>query len=394
MFLSLAIIFLVGLALAAACGKLKLPSLIAFLAVGIVFGPYVLNLIDIKILNISYELRKIALIIILTRAGLALNIKDIKRIGRPALLMCFVPALFEMAIIAVLAPALFKLSYIDALILGSVLAAVSPAIIVPRMIKMMDEGIGTDKGVPQLIMAGASVDDILVIALFTSFTGLAAAENFQVLTIINIPLSIILGVFLGVVSGLLLVLFFKKVHLRDSVKVIILLSAAFLFIVLEDAVNHLGFGVSAMIAIMTLGIVILSKYEILAKRLSQKYSKLWIVAEILLFVLVGAAVDINLLWKNIGLGIVLLLTGLFMRMMGVIISLINTHFNAKEKLFCSISYTPKATVQAAIGGIPLAMGLASGNLILSLAVLSIVITAPLGAFLIDFSSRFIYKEKL
>ena len=386
MLLSLALIFLLGLALAFVCKLIKLPSLLGFIAVGIVLGPYALNLIDNSILDISTELRQIALIIILTRAGLSLDISDLKKIGRPAILMCFVPAVFEMIAVTALGYFLFNIAIIEALIMGSVLAAVSPAVIVPRMLNMMEQNIGTKRGIPQLIMAGASVDDIFVIVLFATFTGIATGDGVSVMSIINIPLSIILGAVVGIAIGILLVFLFKKIHIRDSIKVIILLSISFLLIVLETAIKQ-WVGFSGLIAIMTIGITILTKYQALAKRLSNKFSKLWVAAEILLFVLVGAAVDITLIWDNIRLGLLLIFAALFVRMVGVWVCLIKTHFDKKEKLFCAISYTPKATVQAAIGAIPLAIGIASGNLILSMAVLSIILTAPIGAYLIDFTKN-------
>jgi len=389
MLISLALIFIGGLMLSSICIKLKLPSLLAFLIVGIVLNS--LNLIDSKILNMSAELRQIALIIILTRAGLTLNIEDLKKIGRPAVLMCFVPASFEIAAVTVIGHFLFDLPIAEALLLGSVLAAVSPAIIVPRMIKMIENGQGVAKGIPQLIMAGSSVDDIFVIVAFTTFLSLSTGGTFSVLSIINIPLAIILGVIAGIITAFVLIKLFKKIHMRDSVKVIIFLSVAFLLAALENALKNI-IGFSGLIAVMTCGMVILAKYEVLAVRLSSKFSKLWITAEILLFVLVGAAVDINVIFENLLNGVLLIFGALAIRICGVLVCLIKTNLNKKEKLFCSLSYTPKATVQAAIGGIPLYYGIASGNLILSIAVLSIIITAPIGAYFIDLSKNKFIKN--
>ena len=389
MLISLALIFIGGLMLSSICVKLKLPSLLAFLIIGIVLNSF--NLIDSKILNISAELRQIALIIILTRAGLTLNIEDLKKIGRPAVLMCFVPASFEIAAVTVLGHFLFDLPIAEALLLGSVLAAVSPAVIVPRMIKMIENGQGVAKGIPQLIMAGSSVDDIFVIVAFTTFLSLSTGGTFTALSIINIPLAIIFGAIAGIVTAFVLIKLFKKVHMRDSIKVIIFLSVAFLLVALENAFKEI-IGFSGLIAVMTCGMVILTKYEILAVRLSSKFSKLWIAAEILLFVLVGAAVDINVIFDNLLNGVLLILGALTIRICGVLVCLIKTNLSKKEKLFCSLSYTPKATVQAAIGGIPLYYGIASGNLILSIAVLSIIITAPIGAYFIDLSINKLVKN--
>lgn len=380
MLFSIALIIIVGLSLSSIFEKLKLPSLIGFLLTGILLGPFVLNLLSESLLNISSELRQIALIIILLRAGLMLNSNDLKKIGRPAVLMCFVPAILEIAAIAFLAPLFFDISFIDAFLLGAVLAAVSPAIIVPRMIKMIEQNEGTKKGIPQLIMASASVDDVFVIVLFSVFLSLSVETTFSALSFAFIPVAIFSGVLAGVILGLALTWFFCKYHMRDSVKVIIILAITFCLVTLEG-VDLFPF--SGLLATITIGIVLLSKYEKLAKRLSDKFSKLWVAAEIFLFVLVGASLNISYFLNNLGLGVLLIMLSLILRMLGVWLSLIKTHFNNKEKLFCSFAYTPKATVQAAIGSIPLLYGLASGNLILSLAVISIILTAPIGSILID-----------
>lgn len=380
--LSLCIILLSGLAVAFICKKLNLPTLIGYLAVGIILGPYVLDLVDIKLLSISADLKKIALIFILIRAGLTLDLSDLKRIGRPAVLMAFLPALFELFAVGFLAPIFFDISYLDSFILGSVLGAVSPAVVVPRMVKMMDENRGTEHGVPQIITAGSSIDDIVVIVIFTALTTVATGGTIGVMTYLNVPISIILGIASGALIGLLLVWFFKKFHLRDTVKVIIICGICFGFVAAEELLEGIV-GYSGLLATITLGVVIFSKYKILAKRLSMKYSKLWLLAEIILFVIVGATVNINYFIKNLGFGIILVLCGLIVRSAGVLVSLIKTNLYKKEKLFAIISYTPKATVQAAIGGIPLALGLAGGNTILSVAVISILLTAPLGAIAMD-----------
>ena len=389
MLTSLALIFLFGLIFGALFQKLRLPPLLGMLIVGIVLGPYALNWLDDSLLSISADLRQIALIIILTRAGLNLNISDLKKVGRPAILMCFLPACFEILGMLVLAPPLLHISYLDAAIMGAVVGAVSPAVIVPKMLRLMEEGYGTEKSIPQLILAGASVDDVFVIVLFSSFTGLAKDESFSPWRFAEIPISILLGVLLGAALGLLLAFFFQKVHVRDSVKVLLLLSFSFLLVALEDALE--GFvPISGLIAVMSLGIALQRKRDIVAKRLSLKFSKLWVAAELLLFVLVGATVDLHYAYAA-GLSAVILIFGvLLFRMAGVWVCLFKTKLFFKERLFCMLAYMPKATVQAAIGSIPLSMGLSCGNIVLTVAVLAILITAPLGAFLIDLT----YKKLL
>lgn len=389
MLLSVGLILLVGMSLGWLCKKLKLPSLLGMLLTGVVLGPYVLDLLDPSILNISAELRKIALIIILTRAGLGLDISRLKKIGRPAVLMCFVPASFELLGMILIAPKLMGMSLLEAAIMGSVLAAVSPAVVVPRMVKLMDEGYGTAKGIPQLILAGASVDDVYVIVLFSTFTGMAQGGKASVLSFVNIPVSIILGIVIGLALGFALAFFFKKVHLRDTSKVLIILSISFLLAAAED---HLSTAItfSSLIAIMFLGVGLQKKREEVANRLSAKFSKLWVAAEVFLFVLVGTTVNIGYL-GNVGVKALLVIIGaLAFRMLGVFVCLLGTKLSSKERFFAMMAYTPKATVQAAIGGIPLTMGLACGETVLTVAVLAIVLTAPLGAFAIDLS----YKKLL
>lgn len=389
MLTSLALIFLFGLIFGALFQKLRLPPLLGMLIVGIVLGPYALNWLDDSLLSISADLRQIALIIILTRAGLNLNISDLKKVGRPAILMCFLPACFEILGMLVLAPPLLHISYLDAAIMGAVVGAVSPAVIVPKMLRLMEEGYGTEKSIPQLILAGASVDDVFVIVLFSSFTGLAKGESFSPWRFAEIPISILLGVLLGAALGLALAFFFQKVHVRDSVKVLLLLSFSFLLVALEDALE--GFvPISGLIAVMSLGIALQRKRDIVARRLSLKFSKLWVAAELLLFVLVGATVDLHYAYAA-GLPAVILIFGvLLFRMAGVWVCLFKTKLLFKERLFCVLAYMPKATVQAAIGSVPLSMGLSCGNIVLTVAVLAILITAPLGAFLIDLT----YKKLL
>lgn len=393
MLMSIALILLFGLILGSLFSKIKLPSLLGMIIVGIILSPYALNLLDESILNISADLRQIALVIILTRAGLSLNLSDLKKVGRPAVLMCFIPACAELLGTILLAPILLKTTYLEAAIIGSVIAAVSPAVIVPRMIRLMEEGCGTNKNIPQLILAGASVDDVFVIILFTAFTSLASTGNISAINFLQIPISIVLGVLVGMLLGIILIKFFQYFHMRDSVKLLIILSFSFLLIELQ---NHLEgiIPISGLLAIMSLGMIIKQKYDILAKRLSGKYNKLWIVAEIFLFVLVGATVDLQYALSSGISAILLVLGALLFRMFGVALSLIKTNLNRNERLFCMLAYMPKATVQAAIGSIPLSMGLACGQIVLTVAVLSILITAPLGAICVDnLYKKLLHTEK-
>lgn len=393
MLFSLTLIFLSGIVLGSIFNHLKLPQLLGMLLTGIILGPYLLNLLDPKILSISTDLRQIALIIILTRAGLNLDINDLKKVGRPAVLMCFVPATFEILGMIIFAPKFLGLGLLDSAILGTVIAAVSPAVVVPKMLKLMEDGYGTEEGIPQLIMAGASVDDVFVIVLFTSFIGLASNGTFSALNLIKIPTSIFFGISVGFLCAILLIYFFKKVHIRDSMKVIIILNISFLLVTFEHSLTGI-IGFSGLLAIMSMGTGIQEKNSILAKRLSSKYSKLWIAAEVILFVLVGATVNIKYALGASVPAILLIMTVIVFRMAGVFLCLLGTSLLYKERLFCMIAYCPKATVQAAIGSIPLSMGLSSGNIILTVAVLSILITAPLGAFAIDFSYKKLLNRKL
>lgn len=389
MLFSLAIIFLAGLA-AALCRTVKLPGVVGMLAAGIILGPHALNLIDGSVLGISSEIRQIALIIILMKAGLSLDLSDLKKVGRSAVLLAFVPASFEILGYFLLAPALLGVTRIEAAVTGSVLAAVSPAVVVPRMLKLMDDGLGTEKGIPQMIIAGASCDDIFVIVLFSTFSGMAAGGGARASDFIGIPVSIILGVALGAVCGLLLTMFFELCFrhgkmVRNSVKLIILLSLSFLLVSIETWLKGIV-PVSGLLAVVSMACVVrIRSCEPVTKRLSEKTGKLWLAAEMLLFVLVGAAVDVRYLADAGVKTVVLIFAALAFRAVGVTLSLTGTKLNAKERLFTVIAYIPKATVQAAIGSVPLAMGLPCGNTVLTVAVMGIIITAPLGALGIDLS---------
>ncbi len=388
MLTSLSLIFLVGLAMASICQRIKLPRIIGMLFTGIVLGPYALNLLDSSILGISAELRKMALVIILIKAGLSLNLKDLKKVGRPAVLMSFFPALFEIAAFIFIAPAIFGVIRLEAAIMGAVVAAVSPAVVVPKMVQMIENGYGNNKGIPQLILAGASLDDVFVIVLFTTLLGMAQGESATIMDFARVPVSIVLGIALGACVGWALHLFFemqyaRKRYVRNSTKTIIVLGMSFLLVTLETWLEH-RVSFSGLLAVMSMACMVqIKSTDFVARRLSEKFGKLWIAAEVILFVLVGAAVDIRYTLEA-GLGAVLMIfLALTFRSAGVLISLIGTKLNFQERLFCVISYLPKATVQAAIGSVPLAMGLPCGKLVLSVAVLSIIITAPLGALGMD-----------
>ena len=386
MLLSITYILFFGLLFGWICKKLHLPALFGMILAGILIGPYVLNLLDSSILDISAQIRKIALVIILVRAGLKLSLADLKKVGRPAILLCFLPASAELLGMLLLAPKLLGISVLEAAVLGSVVAAVSPAVVVPGMIKLMDEGYGTDKGIPQMILAGASVDDVFVIVLFTTFTGMAQHDTVSVMQFVNIPVSLITGISIGLLTGMGLTVLFDKIHQRDMVRVLIVMGCSLLLVSAEDGLSGIV-PFAALIAVMCLGMAVRMKKEDLAKRLSQTYDKLWVGAEIFLFVLVGASVQIESA-KSAGLKSIVLIFGvLLFRMIGVYLCVLGTKLNAKERLFCMLAYIPKATVQAAIGGVPLAMGLACGNMVLTVSVISILITAPLGAFFIDWTYK-------
>lgn len=392
MLLSLALIFTVGLILGEIFTKLKLPGFLGMIITGIVLGPYALDLIGHEILDISSDLRMMALVVILLRAGLSLDISDLKKIGRPAILMAFIPATLEIIAVVIFAPIFFDISYIEAAILGSVLAAVSPAVVVPKMIKLMDEKYGHNKRIPHLIMASASVDDIYVIVLFASFMSMYSSGDVNFASLINVPIKIVVGVIVGGLIGYVLALFFAKFRVRDTIKVLIILAASFFVITFEDLVNTIV-PMSALLAVMVIGITFLNQSEERALRLRVKFSKVWVFAELVLFVLVGAAVDISVALDAGLFALLLLVIELIFRVTGVQLCLIGTELNQQERVFSGIAYLPKATVQAAIGAIPLSMGVEHGELILALAVLAIIITAPFGAIGIDLTyKKFLQKH--
>lgn len=395
MLTSLALIFLAGLSVAAICHRLKLPRIVGMLITGILLGPYVLDLLDPSILSISSELRQIALIIILLKAGLSLDLADLRKVGRPAILMSCVPASFEILAFFLFAPAVLGVTRIEAAVMGAVLGAVSPAIVVPRMVQLMDRKYGTAKGIPQLILAGASCDDVFVIVLFTTFISMAQGGSAHLLDFVNIPVSIVLGIALGVFAGYLLSRFFEtayahKHYVRNSMKAIIVLGSSFLLIAAEGWLKGI-ISISGLLAVVSMACVLKIKSTVfVSKRLSEKFGKLWLAAEVILFVLVGAAVDIRYTLGAGAAAIGMIFIALIFRASGVFLCLLKTSLNAGERLFCVIAYLPKATVQAAIGSVPLAVGLPCGQIILSVAVLAILITAPLGAIGIDIG----YKKLL
>ncbi len=395
MLASLSFIFLVGLSMAAICQKLKLPRIVGMIITGVMLGPYLLDLLDPSILSISSELRQMALIIILIKAGLSLELSDLKKVGRPAVMMSFVPAGFEILGYIIFAPILLPVTRMEAAVMGAVLAAVSPAVVVPRMVKLIEEKYGTSKSIPQLILAGASCDDIFVIVLFSTFIGMAQGGKADFMDFLNIPVSILLGIAAGSAAGFFLSVFFETAYahkhlVRNSMKVIIVLGAAFLLMSVETWLENYV-AVSGLIAVVSMACILkVRSTHFVSRRLSEKFGKLWLAAEVMLFVLVGAAVDIR---YTLDAGIAaagMILIALLFRAAGVIICLMKTPLNFKERLFCIIAYMPKATVQAAIGSVPLAMSLPCGNIILSVAVLAILITAPLGALGMDTS----YKKLL
>lgn len=398
MLTSLSFIFLVGLAMGAICQKLKLPRIIGMLATGIVLGPYVLDFLDPSILSISADLRKMALIIILLKAGLSLNLDDLKKVGRPAIMMSFVPASFEIIGYLLFAPSILGITRVEAAVMGSVLAAVSPAVVVPRMVQLMENKYGTEKAIPQMIMAGASCDDIFVIVLFTTFLSMAQGGSADIKAFANIPISIILGIILGAIVGYLLYLFFetayaKKHYVRNSMKVIIVLGFSFLLIAIEGGLEG-KIAMSGLLAVVSMACVLRMKCtSFVSKRLSEKFGKLWLAAEVILFVLVGAAVDIRYTLDAGLAAVAMIFAALIFRSFGVWLCTVKTSLTLKERAFCVIAYLPKATVQAAIGSVPFAAGLPCGKIVLSVAVMAIIITAPLGAFGMDFTyKKFLHKE--
>lgn len=389
MLISVGLVILSGLILGSIVEKLDLPSLVGFLLTGILLGPFVLDLLSPDFLALSADLREVALIIILTRAGLSLNLEDLKKVGRPAVLMCFVPATIEIFATAILAPYFLGFTLAEALLLGSIIAAVSPAVVVPRMLRLIHEGVGVKKSIPQIVLAGASVDDVFVLVLFTSFLGINQGEQFTFGVLGQIPIAILLGMLAGAIVGIALAYLFKVIHLRDSVKVLIILALSFLLMGLEDRLEGIT-AFSGMLSVMSLSIMLFRFSRPVAERLANKFNKLWVAAEILLFVLVGASVNLNFALKAGIAPIFFVLCVTIIRMGGVYLALIGTNLTSKEKIFCMISYIPKATVQAAIGGIPFTLGISNGEMMLTVAVLSIIITAPVGAFLMDSS----YKKLL
>lgn len=395
MLLSLAIIFLVGLSLASIFQTLKLPRIIGMLATGIIVGPYVLDLLAPSILNISSELRQIALIIILIKAGLSLNLSDLKKVGRPAVLMSFLPACFEILGYFCFAPVLLGINQMEAAVMGAVLSAVSPAVVVPRMVKLIEEKYGTKKSIPQMILAGASCDDIFVIVLFSTFVTMAQGGSTHVKDFVNIPVSIILGIFLGITAGFIMYFIFETSYrrnhtIRNSIKTVLILAVSFLLMTMEIWVKNYV-ALSGLLAVVAMSCVIKLKLEqSVSQRLSEKFGKMWIAAEVILFVLVGAAVDIRYTMTAGLSAFALILIALAFRAVGVFICILGTNLTIKERLFCVIAYLPKATVQAAIGSVPLSLGLPCRKIVLSVAVLAILITAPLGAIGIDSS----YKKVL
>lgn len=392
MLTSLALIFLVGLAMASICQRIRLPRIIGMLVTGIILGPYVLNFLDSSILGISADLRQMALVIILIKAGLSLEIQDLKKVGRPAVLMSFLPAVFEIAAFVAFGPLILGITPLEGAVMGAVLGAVSPAVVVPKMIQLMDARYGTNKSIPQLILAGASLDDVFVIVLFSTFVSMAQGGTASFMDFVEIPVSIVLGIAVGAAAGFLLALFFETSYahkhcIRNSMKVIIVLGLSFLMIALENWLDGIV-SVSGLLGVMSMACVLQVKsVKSVTKRLSQKFGKLWIAAEVILFVLVGAAVDIRYTLEAGAGAVLMIVIALMLRSVGVLLSLVGTKLNLKERIFCVISYLPKATVQAAIGSVPLAMGLPCGRLVLSVAVLSIIITAPLGALGMELTYR-------
>ena len=378
---SLALIILLGLVSAMILEKIKLPNIIGMLIVGIMLGPSMFNMLDESLLSISGDIKEIALIIILLKAGLSLDLTDLKKVGRPAVLLCFLPATFEILGFIIFGPKLLGLTLLESAILGAVMGAVSPAVIVPRMTSLLENGYG-NKGLPQMVIAGSSADDVYVIVIFTALLALAKGSKISIMSFLNIPISIILGIIMGVLVGFIMVYLFKNYKLRNTYKVIILLSICFLFVSIEKSLEG-KLAISGFLAIMAMGVTIFNKYPSLSKIFQVKFSKMWLISEIILFVLVGASVNISYAFKA-GLGtIVIIFIALLFRMLGTYLCLLKTKFNNKERLFTCITQIPKATVQAAIGGVPLEMGLLCGNTVLTVAVLSIIITAPLGSILID-----------
>ncbi|MGO3018710.1 MAG: cation:proton antiporter [Anaerococcus sp.] len=398
MLTSLALIILIGLAMSSICNKIKLPGIIGMLVTGIVLGPFVLDLLDPSILSISADLRKIALIIILLKAGLSLDLEDLKKVGRPAILLSFLPASFEILAYIIFAPMILGLTRIEAALMGAVLGAVSPAVVVPRMVNLLEKGYGTKEGIPQMILAGSSMDDIFVIVLFTSFLSMAQGGSAQIIDFLNVPISIVLGILLGAIIGYILYQFFEHAYkkgnyIRNSMKVIIVLGFSFLLIAIEDILNG-KVAVSGLLAVVAMAAVLrIKSTDFVTRRLGEKFGMLWLFAEVMLFVLVGAAVDIRYTLEAGLPALLMIIVALMVRTLGVLFATSKTKLTSKERLFCVLSYLPKATVQAAIGSVPLAAGLACGKIILSVAVMAIVVTAPLGAIAMDSTYKTLLQKE-
>lgn len=389
---SLAVILLLGLPAKRIFEKLKLPGLLGMLLLGVLIGPHGLNLLQEDMLHISSDLRTIALIIILLRAGLGINKDDLKRVGSTAIKMSCIPGLVEGFFITFASMRLLNFTFAQGGILGFIIAAVSPAVVVPSMLTLMENNIGTKKGIPILILASASMDDVFAITMFSAFLGLYSGSHIHIgIQLLNIPISILLGIIAGAIIGLIVIKIFKKYHIRDTKKVLLILGFSILINQLESVLKT-KLQIASLLGVMTIGFVIIEKLPNVGERLSNKFNKIWILAEILLFVLVGAQVDVNIALKAGEVGIMIIVIGLIGRSIGVIISLIGTEYNWKERLFCIIAYIPKATVQAAMGAVPLSLGVESGDIILAIAVLSILITAPLGAIGIHYSSEKLLVE--
>lgn len=384
---SLSIIIIIGLLFNKVFEKMRLPGLLGMLLVGIIVGPYGFDLMSEEILTISSDLREIALIIILLRAGLGIKRDTLNKVGIPALKMSCIPGLIEGSFILLAAMYLLKLDYIEAGMLGFILAAVSPAVIVPQMLSLMEGRWGEKKGIPTLILAGASIDDVFAITMFSTFAGMYGGQHINItMKILGIPFGILLGIIIGFVLGLGLVQLFKRYHIRDTKKVLILLALSIMIVTLEESLKGM-IPFASLLGVMSIGFIILEKHDDLAHRLSRKFNKVWVFAELLLFVLVGAQVNVHVALQSGAIGLIIILFGLLGRSLGVLISIMGTGFSKKDRLFCVIAYTPKATVQAAIGAVPLAMGVPSGELILAIAVLSILVTAPIGAACIKITSQ-------
>lgn len=384
---SLGIILLLGLPANKLFEKFKLPGLLGMLILGVIIGPYGLNLLQADMINASADLRKIALIIILLRAGFGINKDDLKKVGNTALLMSCIPGLIEGFTIAFVSTKFLGFSFIEGGILGFIIAAVSPAVVVPSMLNLIENNIGANKSIPTLILAGASMDDVFAITIFSAFLGLYSGIHINIgIQAISIPVSILLGIIAGAIIGFIMVKIFNKYHIRDTKKVLLILGSSLLLTEVENLLKT-KIEIASLLGVMTIGFIIIEKMPNVGKRLAVKFNKIWVFAEILLFVLVGAQVNISVA-VNAGLiGIIIILIGLLGRSIGVVISLLGTDLNWKERFFCIISYIPKATVQAAMGAVPLSLGVESGDIILAIAVLSILITAPLGAIGIKISSE-------